>query len=180
MFVFHIIVYLHSSFKILQMFCVIVILSWRFSSECQATNVLDEGWWTGSLMMLLRIPAPVHHESASPSLLIGCRVTFCDLSLVKLTLCVVSTPFLQNTIPGSCSGLQRCSTNPLPLLSLVASLSRSALIGWPGDLADVLTPPQRLLHITQQNHQCILRIMNICSSMFLSMNEQLWSYFICL
>ena len=27
------------------------------------------------------------------------------------TLCVVSTPFLQNTIPGSCSGLERCPSN---------------------------------------------------------------------
>ena len=51
----------------------------------------------------------------------------------------------------------------LPLLILVTSLSRTSLIGldWELGFHVDMTPPQRLLHITQQNHQFIPRIMNM-------------------
>ena len=93
------------------MICVIV-LSCQFSSECQATILLaDElvhGWWCWGGWTLHLCTRSLHQPglwlaAGSPSLTSHWSNA--------PTLCVVSTPFLQNTIPGSCSGLERCPSN---------------------------------------------------------------------
>ena len=158
------------------MICVIV-LSCQFSSECQATILLaDElvhGWWCWGGWTLHLCTRSLHQPglwlaAGSPSLTSHWSNA--------PTLCVVSTPFLQNTIPGSCSGLERCPSNlHTTSSSHIGYLIVSHFSHWLS-LASMLT---WLLHkgcYTLHNKITNSSLKSwICSFMFLSMNENFWS-----
>ena len=142
------------------------------------------GWWTGSRMMMLRrldpcTCAPWVCISKSSDWLSGHHLwPFIGPTLQHSVSCRHHSSKTQSLVPVPVLRDARVTYILLPLLILVTSLSRTSLIGsdWQLGFHVDMTPPQRLLHITQQNHKFFSKIMNM--QFHVPVNE--WKLLICL
>ena len=145
-------------------------------------------WFTDDAVeeTLVRGRAPVHMSLHLLVLWLAVGSPSLTSHWLTTTLCVVSTPFLQNTIPCSCSGLERCSTNLHTSSSHIGSLDTAHCSDWPGLRTWLAcwhdSSTKVATHYTTKSPEIVFRPLKswICSFMFLSMNELFWRHYLSL